>query len=182
VNLPRRLVSPLLAALALGALTLAVSACGYSSDSTDVVEGEPVTLGEVQYNVIFSRYLNRNDTEDSAYLIGQPPPPPGTAYFGVFFQVQNDSKEPQPLPQTLTITDAEHETFDALPSRSLYALHLGTEIDAEDGLPAQDSTPQQGPIEGSLVIFLLPDSASENRPLVLEIPGTEESAEVTLDL
>lgn len=182
MNLPRRLVSPLLAALALGALTLAVSACGYSSDSTDVVEGEPVTLGEVQYNVIFSRYLNRNDTEDSAYLIGQPPPPPGTAYFGVFFQVQNDSKEPQPLPQTLTITDAEHETFDALPSRSLYALHLGTEIDAEDGLPAQDSTPQQGPIEGSLVIFLLPDSASENRPLVLEIPGTEESAEVTLDL
>jgi hypothetical protein len=182
VNLPRRLVSPLFAALALGALTLAISACGYESSSTNVVEGEPVALGEVQYNVIFSRYLNRNDTEDSAYLIGQPPPPPGTAYFGVFFQVQNESKEPQPLPQTLTIRDAEHETFDALPSRSLYALHLGAEIDAKDGLPAQDSTPQQGPIEGSLVIFLLPDSASENRPLVLEIPGAEESAKVTLDL
>jgi hypothetical protein len=178
----RRIASPPLAALALCALALAVSACGYSSHSTDVVEGEPVTLGEVQYNVIFSRYLNRNDTEDSAYLVGQPPPPPGTAYFGVFFQVQNESKSPQPLPRSLTIVEADRQRFESIPSESLYALHLGTEIEAEDQLPALDSTPQQGPIEGSLVLFLLPDSASENRPLILEIPGTAESAEVTLDL
>ena len=45
-----------------------------------------------------------------------------------------------------------------------------------------DSTPQQGPIEGSLVLFLLPDSASENRPLTLEVEGPEGPAEVTLDL
>ena len=45
-----------------------LSACGYSSDSKEVVEGEPVKLGELQYNVIFSRFLNPNDTEDAAYL------------------------------------------------------------------------------------------------------------------
>lgn len=178
----RRIASPLLAALTFCALALAISACGYESHSTDVVEGEPVTLGDVAYNAIFSRYLNRNDTEDSAFLVGQPPPPPGSAYFGVFFQVENESDSPQPLPESLTIADADHQEYESIPSESLYALHLGTEIGAEDVLPALDSTPQQGSIEGSLALFLLPDSASENRPLILEIPGKDESAEVTLDL
>ena len=36
-----------------------------------------------------------------------------------------------------------------------------------------DSTPQQGPIEGSLALFLLPAAASDNRPLTLHIPGAE---------
>ncbi len=141
-----------------------------------------MTLDDVQYNAIFSRFLNRNDTEDSAYLVGQPPPSPGTAYFGVFFQVENDSEGPQRLPQSLTIIDADHQKFESIPSESLYALPLGSEVGAEDQLPAPDSTAQQGSIEGSLVLFLLPDAASENRPLILEIPGAEESAEVTLDL
>ena len=46
-----------------------------------------------------------------------------------------------------------------------------------------DSTPQQGPIEGSVVLFLLPDDASQNRPLTLEIHSPDgETGEVTLDL
>jgi hypothetical protein len=178
----RKLVPALLAALAFGLVAVAVSACGYSSDSKSVVEGEPVKLGKLQYNVIFSRYLNPADTEDSAYLVGQPPPPSNGSYFGVFLQVQNGAKTPQPLPQSLTITDAGNQTFDALPSKSLYALHLGTNVDAEDQLPALDSTPQQGPIEGSLVLFQLPDTASDNRPLTLHIPGQDGPAEVKLDL
>jgi hypothetical protein len=178
----RRFAPSLLVALAFGLVALAVSACGYTSDSKSVVEGEPVKLGELQYNVIFSRFLNPNDTEDSAYLVGQPPPPPGADYFGIFFQVQNDAKSPQPLPKSLTISDAEHQVYDAIPSKSLYALHLGTEVDAEDQLPALDSTPQQGPIEGSLVIFQLPAAASDNRPLTLHIPGPDGPAEVKLDL
>jgi hypothetical protein len=60
---------------------------------------------------------------------------------------------------------------------------LGGEVEGEEQVPVLDSTPQQGPIEGSLVLFLLPSSASENRPLTLQIPGPEpEAGEVTLDL
>jgi hypothetical protein len=179
----RRLVLPLLAALALAALALGVSACGYSSDSKDVVEGEAVELGELQFNVTFSRYLNPNDTEDSAYLVGQKPPPKGFTYFGVFFEVQNESDEPQTLPATLTITDADHTTYDVLPSESLYALEFGGEVEPQEQIPVLDSTPQQGPIEGSVALFLLPDSASDNRPLTLHIPGADgETAKVILDL
>lgn len=173
---------PVLAALALLMLLPGVSGCGYSSDEKEVVEGEPVELGELQYNVIFSRFLNPSDNEDSAYLVGQPKPPPGSAYFGVFFEVQNESDETQALADSFTITDADHQAFEALESESLYALPIGGKVEAEEQVPVLDSTPQQGPIEGSVVIFELPASASENRPLVLEIPGPDGPAEVTLDL
>src|SRR4029077_16787918 len=151
----RRLALPLLVALALTALALAASGCGYSSDSKNVVEGEPVKLGDVQYNVVFSRFLNPNDTEDSAYLVGQPAPAPETTYFGVFFEVQNESDEAQQLPDSFRIEDAEHQPYESLETESLYAFPLGGEVEAEEQIPVLDSTPQQGPIEGALVLFLL---------------------------
>jgi hypothetical protein len=177
-----RLVLPMLAALALAVLTVTISACGYSSDSKDVVEGEVVELGELKYQVIFSRFLNANDNEDSAYLVGQPPTAKGSSYFGIFLEVQNQSEENQKLADTFTITDADDQTFDAIPSESLYAFPLGSEVEPQEPIPAPDSTPQEGPIEGSLVLFELPSSASENRPLTLSIDGPEGPAEVKLDL
>jgi hypothetical protein len=178
----RRLVLTLLAALALAALTVFVSACGYSSDSKDVVEGEVVKLGELKYQVIFSRFLNPSDNEDSAYLVGQPPLAKGSSYFGVFLEVQNKSEKTQKLAETFTIKDAAEQTFDAIPSESLYAFPAGGEVESQEPIPAPDSTPQQGPIEGSLVLFDLPAAASENRPLTLYIEGPEGPAEVKLDL
>jgi hypothetical protein len=177
-----RLVLPLLAALVLGLLALTVSACGYSSDSKDVVEGEVVELGDLKYQVVFSRFLNPKDNEDSAYLVGQAPPEKGSTYFGVFLEVQNKSEKTQKLAESFKISDADGQTFKAIPSESLYAFPLGGEVESQEPIPAPDSTPQQGPIEGSLVLFELPSSASENRPLTLFIAGPEGPAEVKLDL
>lgn len=183
MSLHRRFALPLLAALALGLLAGGVSACGYESHEKDVVEGEPVELGELAFNVTFSRFLNINDNEDSAYLVGQDPPPEGSAYFGVFFEVQNESEEEQTLPSTVWITDADGERFDVLPSESLYALPFGGEVESQEQIPVLDSTPDLGPIEGSVTIFLLPPEVSDNRPLILHIPGADgENATVTLDL
>jgi hypothetical protein len=180
----RRPLLSLLALLALLLLAVGVSACGYESDSKHVVEGEGVELGELKYIVTFSRYLNPNDNEDEAYLVGQKEAPKGETYFGVFFEVQNESDEPQVLPESLTITDVDDNEFEVLPSESIFALPFGGEVESEEQIPRLDTAPQLGPIEGSLALFLLPESASENRPLTLHIPDEEgeEGAEVTLDL
>jgi hypothetical protein len=182
--MPRtRKLSLLLVALAFAALAVGVSACGYSSNSKQTSEGEPLELGELKYNVTFSRYLNPNDSEDAAYLVGQPNPPTGETYFGVFFEVQNESDEPQTLPATLKITDAEDQTYEVLDSESIFALPFGGEVEPEEQIPVLDSPAQQGPIEGSVAIFLLPEEASANRPLTLHIENSEgEKGEVTLDL
>jgi hypothetical protein len=177
----RRLLRPLLAALALAVLVVSVSACGHESHETEVVEGEPVKLGELSFNVTFSRYLNPDDNEDAAYLVGQPPPAKGWDYFGVFLEVQNESDKPQTVP-SMTITDAEGNSYSAYPSESLYALQFGEKVEPEEQLPVLDSTAQQGPIEGALLIFRLPAEVSENRPLTLHIEGAGKGGEVTLDL
>lgn len=177
----RRNAAPPLAAIALVALALLASACG-SSEEGHVVEGEPVELGELKYNVVFSRFLNANDPEDAAFLVGQPDAPPGSSYFGIFFIVENESDHPQPLPESLTVVDADRTEFEAIPSESLFALPLGGEVEPKEQVPVLDSPAQSGPIEGALATFLLPDFASQNRPLVLHIPGPDGGAEVTLDL
>lgn len=182
MNRRNRLVSLLLAALVLVALAATLSACGYENESKDVVEGEVVKLGELKYQVIFSRFLNPNDNEDAAYLVDQPLAPKGSSYFGVFLEVQNKSEETQKLADSFKITDAGDQTFEAIPSESLYAFPMGGEVEPQEPIPPLDSTPQQGPIEGSLVLFQLPSSASENRPLTLSIGSAEGPAEVTLDL
>src|SRR5215469_12258887 len=107
----RRALLPLFAFLVLAALAVAVSACGWSNDSKQAVEGESLQLGELKYVVTFSRYLNPSDNEDAAYLAGLPEPPKGETYFGLFFEVQNESDEPQTLPSTLSITDVDGNKY-----------------------------------------------------------------------
>ncbi len=183
MSLNRRFLLPLFAALALAVAAIGLAACGYSSDSKSTAEGESLTLGELKFNVTFSRYLNVHDNEDAAYLEGQAPAPDGSNYFGLFFEVQNESDEPQTLPSTLWITDATGKKYDVLPSESLYALEFGGEVEPEEQIPVLDSPAQQGPIEGAVAIFLLPEEVSGSRPLTLHIPGaTGESGEVELDL
>src|SRR5262249_22770286 len=103
-------------------------------------------------------------------------------YFGVFLVVQNESEESQTLAGSFTIKDSEDQTYEALESESLYALPIGGEVEPQEQIPVLDTTPQQGPIEGSVVLFQLPVSAAENRPLTLEIPGPGGPAEVKLDV
>jgi hypothetical protein len=179
----RRFVSPLLVAALLALMALGLAACGYTDNSTNVKEGEVLNLGELKYTVAFSRYLNPNDNEDSAYLAGQPEAPDGSHYFGVFLEVQNPTSESQKLASTMTITDATHQTYKLQPSESIYAMPFGEELEEHEQIPVLDSSAQQGPLQSTVAIFLLPEEVSSNRPLVLHVPGLNgEVGTVELDL
>ena len=173
----------LLLSAALALAVIGLGACGSEENKSDIVEGEPVELGQLEYNVLFSRFLNPHDEEDRTYLEGLPPPPPDQLYLGVFTQVENhDGDNPQPLPDTFTVVDTGENEFDAIPSKSLYALELGAEVPPGEELPVADSVPAVGPIEGSMILFMIPDGSTENRPLTLVIEGEDGPAEVELDI
>lgn len=164
-----RRLAPALVALLLVALTL--GACGGSDEELDVAEGEPIEADDVSYNVVISRFLNPDDEEDSAYVEGQPPPKPGEQYFGVFLQIKNVSDEDVPLPAEMKVIDTLGNEYLPLESDSPYALPLGGEpLPANEEVPVPNSIAAEGPIQGSLVLFLIKLESTENRPLELEIP------------
>ena len=154
-----------------------------SSESRSVKEGEPVTLGDLQYNVQITRYLNPADVEDKSYLRGAPPLPNADYYLGVFMSVKNNGGTTQALPQDFTVTDTDGNTYHATPLANDFALQLGSHVAANGQVPVPDSAAASGPIEGSMILFLINQSAAENRPLKLEIPSSSGGpGEVELDL
>lgn len=176
---------PLLALLLTALLTASVLvACGEEEQPTEVEEGEPIELGELSYNVLFTRFLNPEQTEDSAYLQGQPQLEPGELYLGVFIRIENDTEETllAPEAESFTVVDSEDNEFEPLESESDFALDYGAEIAAEDQLPLPDSTAESGVIEGALILYRVDDEVTENRPLELDIETEDGSGAVILDI
>jgi hypothetical protein len=171
----------LVAALLAGALT--VAGCGEDEEELDVIEGEPVELGELRYNVQITRFLNPNDPEDEAYLVGQPDASPDEEHLGVFMTIENESDSSVQLPDEMTVVDTRDNKYDPRESESVYALELGATLEGGDELPAPDTPAATGPINGAMVLFLVNRSVTENRPIELEIPSsTGEEARVELDI
>ena len=170
--------------LLIATAALALASCGSSEEEKEgITEGEPVALGPLEYNVLFTRPLNIDDVEDAEYLVGQPDPKPGFTYIGVFVKVKNtDENESHTLPTSFELVDTKESVFKNIKSESIYALTPGQEVGPEDDVPAADSTPQVGPIQGSMLLFLMDDPAIENRPVQLVINGEDGPATVDVDL
>ncbi len=177
-----------IAALALGLLAAAVlagglSACGGNgSEESLVAEGEPIAISGLEYNVQLTRFLNPHDVEDSEYLVGMPPPPPGKEYLGVFMVITNQTDEARPSATNFVVNDTLANEYDFLESQSPYALDIGAEVPGKGQIPNVDSTAGTGPNQGSLLIFLVDDSVSDNRPLELDIQTFGGDGKVTLDI
>ena len=170
----RRLLLPLLAALAARpASALGVSACGYSSDSKDVVEGEPVKLGDAQ----LQRHLlalPQPQRQRGLRLPGRP----AAAARGLDLLrrlLRSPERKRRSRRRCPTSFDdhrrRQHRPTKRSPAKASTPSRSAAKSNPQEQIPVLDSTPQQGPIEGSLVLFQLPASASENRPLTLSIPG-----------
>lgn len=179
----RRRIALALALLALPAAGLGLAGCG-GEEKDEVVEGEPLELGELKYNVVVTRFLNPDDVEDREYLAGLPAPPPQQSYLGVFMTIGNENDdEAIPSAHGYRISDNTHQTYEPVESPdNPYTLEVGATVPAEGELPLDDSTAASGPIEGALILFLVDDQVSENRPLELEIESVFGNGLVELDI
>lgn len=184
--------APILLSLLATAAAGGLAACGEDADPSGVggtsivvaeaVEGEPLEVGELGYNVGITRFLNPADAEDSEYLVGLPEPGPGTGYLGVFMTIENESEVERPSASQYTVVDTTGEEYEVVESESPYALEVGAEVPAEGELPLPNTTAQTGPNHGVLLIFLVGDAVSDNRPLVLEVDSFEGTGEIILDI
>jgi hypothetical protein len=182
--LPAAMPTPVVTLLlTIAALALAAVAAGCGEEEgLEVVEGEPVELGELSYNVQLTRFLNPDDTEDGEYLVDQPEPPTGSEYLGVFMTIANESEEAVASSSGYEVVDTLDARFEPVESESPYALDIGATVPPEEEIPLPDTTAQAGPVQGAMLLFLVDEAVTENRPLELEIHSGAETGTVELDI
>jgi hypothetical protein len=177
-------------AIALFALTCGLAACGSDDSSTSTaepetetaVEGEPIDIAGLSYNVQITRFLNPDDAEDAEYLVGLPEPPPDTLYLGVFMVIENDTGDARPSATNYKVVDTLHNEYDFVESESPYALDIGADVPADGSQPLPNTTAATGPNKGALLIFPVAQNIGDNRPLRLEIQTFAGTGDVILDI
>jgi hypothetical protein len=175
-----------LAVVCLGAF----SGCGKVSNKPGETVGEGLStpLGGLRYTVFITRQLNLAAPEDRGYVPFQQEAPPGHGLYGVFLQACNESSTATALAASnFYIQDAQGNRFSpvALSRRNPFAFQGGP-VPPQNCEPRRGSLAQQGPTSGSLLLFNLPNAATENRPLELHIQnpagGSPAQATVILDI
>ncbi|HEY6637197.1 MAG TPA: hypothetical protein VIZ61_05890 [Solirubrobacterales bacterium] len=171
-------------ALMLALALVGLAGCG-NDLSKEADEGVPIKLGDLEINVQETRFLNPSQPDDKEYLEGQQlPAPAGKSYLGVFLTIDNKGDDPVRLPTNaqVSVTDTTGAAYESIPSHTPFAAPLGSELPAGADLPTPDTAAQSGPVQGSLVLFLVDEGVNENRPLKLEIEFEGETGEITLDI
>jgi hypothetical protein len=172
----------------------AVSGCGDNPRENNASrEGLPERVGGIDYNVYITRELNLKDAEDSGYYQG-PEAPPGFALYGVFLTACNPAESATspniPAASDFTVIDTQGNRYRplTLPANDIWAYHPRP-LKHQACIPKAGTLAASGPTNGSLLIFKLPISTLENRPLDLEIvsppdprTGKPETGRVELDV
>ena len=178
--------------ICLVAAAVGLSACGREAHPTAADadnDGVYVDAGNVTYQLQISRQLNQYSVEDSQYLKGLPPgtpsPTPDQLWYGVFLWAKNQTQSPQQVADTFDIRDTQGNVFKPVavdPALNPYVWHpmdllpSGTE-------PSANTTMSEGPTQGGLLLFKLPNAVYSNRPLTLYIhPQNGQTASISLDL
>jgi hypothetical protein len=175
-----------------GALALAsvlalvwVAGCADNSPGKEADEGVPIQLGDLKFNVSETRFLNPAQPDDRDYLAGQKlPTPQGKSYLGVFLTVHNEGDSAVTLPTNaqMSVVDTTGAAYASLPSNTPFAAPLGQPLAGGGDVPAPNTPAANGPTQGAIVLFLLDQGITENRPLKLEIEHQGETGEITLDI
>jgi hypothetical protein len=170
-------------ALVLALALAAVAGCG-NNLGKEADEGVPIQLGDLKITVQETRFLNPAQPDDKDYLQGQPPAPPSKAYLGVFLTMHNEGDHAVSVPTAgqLSVVDTTGAAYPAVPSSTPFAAPLGAPLPGGGDIPAPDTPAANGPTQGALVLFLMNQGVTENRPLKLEITYAGETGEITLDI
>ena len=151
-------------------------------EALESVEGEPLHLSELIYNVAITRFLNPNDASDQEYLVGQPPEPPGPSYLAVFLLITNDSDdEAFQVADDFAVTDASGRVYEPLESEALRA-RARRRRRAGRGCSRARHDRRRRADPGAMLLFLVDDDVTEERPLELEIESSEGTGIVELDI
>jgi hypothetical protein len=165
------------------AAALGVSACGEPSEEAGIEEpareGLAIPIGGVEYQVFITRQLNLEVVPDNAYYQG-PQPGKEDALYAVFLEACNHGKQEVRTSDSFKVVDNQDNEFEPIEieSENQFSYQPRT-LGPDECIPEVGSIAQQGPTGGAMLVFELPITTTENRPLELEItsPASDEHPE-----
>jgi hypothetical protein len=189
----RRLVRTAVVAL-LAVAALVASGCGDKQSVTTFASTEGIWLdaGRLDFHIQGSRVLEPGLTPDRAYLQGLPA---GTAqptgrqlWFAVFLRIENRTKVASQTPTQFEITDTEGNRFTPLKMNTAANpfAYAPTTLQPNQVIPVPDSPQDFNSFSGAMLLFKLPLTSYQNRPLEFHIfsnDGTKpDQASLDLDV
>jgi len=178
-----------LAAAVAFAVSSGLAACGSEEAVHEAkTEGVYVTAGGLKYQVQISRVLNPSDFEDQDYLKGLSGSdralPADENWFAIFVRVFNQSEDPHPSAQQFSIEDTTGKRFEPVQlSREANSVaYVPRTVKPGDQIPLPGSLSRENATQGGLVLYKIPNTSLDNRPLVLHIASPEGGEEATVDL
>lgn len=174
-------------------MALALSGCGKTNvPPTNENNGAYITAGPITYQLQISRQLNPYGTEDRSYLTGVPAAQatlrPTQLWYGVFLWAKNQTTGSQTTTNNFDIVDTDGTHYYPIAVNAQLNAYAWTpqSLAPGDTEPGPDTTASFGPTGGSLLLFKLPNSVYDNRPLTLEIRSPSANrklwATISLDL
>ena len=187
----RRLVRTALVVAAASA-SLVAAGCGDKEKVTTEAATEGIWLdaGPLDYHIQGSRILEPGLEPDRAYLRGLPadvkPPGGRELWFGVFVRVENKTKHAALTSDDFEIRDTQGNTFRPITldnSANPFAYKPIT-LQPNEVVPIPDSPQDFNSFSGALLLFKIPLSDYQNRPLTFHIRSSDGSAppEASIDL
>ena len=171
--------------IAVACATLGLSACGNKVETVTNGESEAeyVTLGQMQYQVQLSRQLNPYSPGDRDLLAGVAAADrrlaPDEIWFGVWVRVQNGTSNAHARADAFRIKDTKGADFAPVPMPgSVFAYQPG-DVEAGDIYPVPGSSSSNSPTTGAFLLFKMPATTLDFRPLELEFASTKLPGEVS---
>jgi hypothetical protein len=186
---PRRRLGTLACVLA---VSLGLTACGKSNQPpTSENNGVYITAGPLTYQLQISRELNQFSTEDRQYVAGLPAGTSRTLtatqlWYGVFMWAKNQTETTHVTTDNFDIVDTQGNRYYPVQVNRALNPYAWTTQTLHPGAtePALDTTASWGPTQGGLLLFKLPTTVYDDRPLTLQIlsPGGQVWGSISLDL
>lgn len=173
-------------------LSLGLAACGKSGHpSSSENNGVYITAGPITYQLQISRLLNQYSTEDRQYVAGLPLGSsrrlaPTQLWYGVFLWAKNQTDQTHPTSGSFDIVDTQGNKYYPVQVNRALNQYAWRSQSLNPGAtePALDTAASWGPTQGGLLLFKLPSSVYDSRPLMLQIlsPAGQVWGTISLDL
>lgn len=174
------------------AASLFAAGCGNKEDvvTEAKTEGIWIDAGPLDYHIQGSRLLEPGLVPDASYLKGLPKgstqPSGKEVWFAVFLRIENRTDRPAPTATEFEIVDTQGTSYSpyGLDTNVNPFAYKPTVLQPDKVIPVPDSAQDFDSVSGAELLFKLPLTSYQNRPLSFKIhaPDGSQPAEASVDL